>query len=110
MPGPLIIFPLGGIAAVGLWFWKLAQASKKPRRNTAIELADLIARRLGRQGRQGEWEEFLRAPQVDPGLDALRLQCLNIEEQLASPESHRLYTEAGQMKLEAMIQMLKDRA
>jgi len=92
---------------MGFWLWRARQAARRPRHDSPAELLALLERRAKRSGRLGEWEYFLEAPQVDPSMDQLRLKCLELDQRHSSPESHRLYTEAGQAQLESLIQVMK---
>lgn len=110
MPGPLLIFPAAAVAGLGVWFWRTLRVSRRPRDDSREDLIALLTRRLERRGQATEWEIFLAAPQMKSAREVLRRDCLTVESDFASPDSHRFYTEEGEKKLRTLIQTLRGQA
>jgi hypothetical protein len=79
-----VVIILGILFGVGLLFRLLTAASKRLNGITASEVADIIEKHI--QGTEGpwDWDDFTSVPIRDDRLDAIRVQCLELD--YAAPE------------------------
>src|SRR5690349_18513663 len=79
-----VLIGLAAVLGVGLLFRLLTLLSKWLNRPKVAEVADIIDRHV--QGTEGpwDWDDFTSVPIRDDRLDAIRLQCLELDH--APPE------------------------
>lgn len=96
-----VLICLAAILGLGLLFRSLTLISKWLNRPTVAEVADVIDKHA--QGTEGpwDWDDFTSVPIRDDRLDAIRLQCLELDH---APPERRL------RELKAIVERLRNQA
>jgi len=80
----------------------------RPLERTRDEVADILEARIAPGGDWPVWDAFLSIPIADPELDAIRRECLELDDHHPAPDPPWLDAEAI-ARVEAMISGLRSR-
>ena len=82
-----LLIGIAAVLGIGFLFRLLTLVSKRLNRRTSAEVAEIIEKHI--QGTEGawDWDDFTSVPIADDHLDAIRIECLDLdhENKLGTP-------------------------
>lgn len=85
----------------------VASLLKRPLRRTREEVASLLRARLSESYSLSAWDEFLCVAIADPRLEAIRNECISLEEAAINEDEPTYLTTAGRTRVKGLLEELE---
>jgi hypothetical protein len=80
------------------------------RQDAAAEVAEIVSRFIHGAGDAWEWDDFLCVRQADPFLDAIRLECGELQDRFPAAPGEGFCSPDGLARLRELLALLGERA